>query len=92
MAKQSKTPAESNASRAESILAYIAAGLVGTSILAMLAALIIAATGANTPSVGKQILPAFLVFYPQLGLVGGAASIIALLILSVRRRSRENRK
>jgi hypothetical protein len=36
-------------------------------------------------------LPAFLVFYPQLGLVAGAAAIIALLIANIRRRSKENR-
>jgi hypothetical protein len=33
-----------------------------------------------------------LVFYPQFGLVAGAASIIALLITNISRRNRENRK
>ena len=91
MAKQTKTPANNPSSRLENILSYMAAGLIGTSILAMLAALIIAATGSATPGVGKQNLPAILVFYPQFGLIAGAASIIALLIVNVRRRSRENR-
>ena len=92
MAKQTKTLANNPTSRLESIFAYMAAGLIGTSILAMLAALIIAATGTATPGVGKQLLPPVLVFYPQFGLVAGAASIIALLITNIRRRTRENRK
>lgn len=69
----------------------MAAGLIGTSILAMLAALIIAATGSATPGLGQQVLPPFLVFYPQAGLIGGAMAIIALLITNLRRRSRENK-
>ena len=92
MAKQSKNPANNPASRLESIFAYMAVGLIGTSILAMIAALLIAATGSNTPTLGDQILPPVLVFYPQFGLVAGAASIIALLITNISRRNRENRK
>jgi hypothetical protein len=91
MAKQTKTPANNPPSRLESIFAYMAAGLIGTSILAMLAALIMAASGSATPEVGQQVLPAILVFYPQFGLIAGAASIIGLLITNIRRRSRENR-
>ena len=92
MAKQSKNPANIPASRLESIFAYMAVGLIGTSILAMVAALLIAATGSNTPALGEQVLPPVLVFYPQFGLVAGAASIIALLITNISRRNRENRK
>jgi hypothetical protein len=92
MAKQSKNPANNPASRLESIFAYMAVGLIGTSILVMIAALLIAATGNSTPGLGQQILPPVLVFYPQFGLVAGAASIIALLITNISRRSRENRK
>jgi FtsH-binding integral membrane protein len=91
MAKQTKTPANSPSSRLESIFAYMAAGLIGSSILAMFAALIIAATGSATPALGQQVLPPFLVFYPQFGLIAGAAAIIGLLITNIRRRSRENR-
>lgn len=91
MAKQTKTPANTASSRLESIFAYMTVGLIGSSILAMMAALIISATGSSTPAVGQQVLPAFLVFYPQFGLIAGAASIIGLLVVSVRRRSRENR-
>jgi FtsH-binding integral membrane protein len=92
MAKQTKTPANKPATRLESIFAYMAVGLIGTSILAMLATLIIAATGSATPGVGQQLLPPIMVFYPQFGLIAGAASIIGLLITNVRRRSRENRE
>jgi hypothetical protein len=58
----------------------------------MLAALIIAATGSATPGLGQQVLPPILVFYPQFGLIAGAASIIGLLLTSIRRRTRENRE
>ena len=92
MAKQSKNPANNPASRLESIFAYMAVGLIGTSILSMVAALLIAATGSNTPALGEQVLPPVLVFYPQFGLIAGAASIIALLITNISRRNRENRK
>lgn len=91
MVKQTKKPVNKSASRLESIFAYMAAGLIGTSIIAMLAALIIAATGSATPGLGQQLLPPILVFYPQFGLVAGAASIIGLLITNIRRRNRENR-
>ena len=87
-----KTPANKPAPRLESIFAFMAVGLIGTSILAMLATLIIAATGSATPGLGQQLLPPILVFYPQIGLIAGAASIIGLLIVNIRRRSRENRE
>jgi len=77
--------------RIENILAYMAVGLISTSILAMLAALLMAATGSATPSVGKTVLPPILVFYPQFGLASGALCIILLLIVGIRRRTRENR-
>ena len=91
MAKQTKIPTDKSSSRLENVLAYMAAGLIGTSVLTMLAALIIAATGSATPGLGQQVLPPILVFYPQFGLIAGAASIIALLITSIRRRNRDNR-
>jgi uncharacterized RDD family membrane protein YckC len=92
MAKQSKNPANKPAGRLESIFAYMAVGLIGSSILVMIAALLIAASGNGTPGLGEQILPAVLVFYPQFGLIAGAASIIALLIANISRRNRENLK
>lgn len=92
MAKQSKNQANNPASRLESVFAYMAVGLIGTSILVMIAALLIAASGSSTTGLGEQILPPVLVFYPQFGLIAGAASIIALLITNISRRNRENRK
>ncbi len=91
MAKQTATPSESTPSRIEKILAYMAAGLIGTSVLAMIATLIIAATESANPGVGTSVLPAILVFYPQIGLAAGALSIVALVIVSIRRRSKENK-
>ncbi|WP_138315733.1 hypothetical protein [Rhodoluna limnophila] len=91
MAKQSANPQDSSASRLEKILAYMSAGLIGTSVLAMLATLIIAATESANPEVGSSVLPPFLVFYPQFGLAAGALCIVSLVITSVRRRSRENK-
>lgn len=82
MAKETKPNHKNESSRLETILAYMAAGLVGTSILAILATLI---TSLNS----KTIWPV-IVFYPQIGLIAGAGCIIALLIVSLRRRSREN--
>jgi FtsH-binding integral membrane protein len=82
MAKQTKTSHKSEAPRLENILAYMAVGLVGTSILVMVATLVLSLSTHN-------IWP-ILVFYPQIGLIAGAACIIALLIVSLRRRTREN--
>ena len=78
-------------SKLENVFAYVAVGLISTSVLVMLATLIIAATGTATPSVGKVVVPPIMIFYPQLGLAAGALSIIALLIASIKRRSKTNR-
>jgi hypothetical protein len=60
----------------------MAVGLIGTSILVMFATLLLALSSTS-------LLP-ILVFYPQIGLIVGAGCIIALLIVSLRRRAREN--
>jgi len=82
MAKQTKTSHKKQAGRLESILAYMAAGLVGTSIIVMVITLLI--------SLSTHKLPPILVFYPQIGLIAGGLCIIALLVVSLLRRSREN--
>jgi FtsH-binding integral membrane protein len=82
MAKQTRTSDKSAGSRLENILAFMAVGLIGTSILVMVATLIL--------SLSSTSLWPIMVFYPQLGLIAGAACIIALLIVNLRRRSREN--
>lgn len=83
MAKQTRTSHKNQAGRLESILAYMAAGLVGTSVIVMVITLLV--------SLSTHNLPAILVFYPQFGLIAGGACIVALLIVSLLRRSRENK-
>lgn len=82
MAKQTKTSHKTEAPRLENILAFMSIGLIGTSILVMVATLLM--------SLSTHVLWPIMVFYPQIGLIAGAACIIALLIVSLRRRSREN--
>lgn len=82
MAKATQTSKKSPGSRLENILAFMAVGLIGTSILVMFVTLLLALSSTS-------LLP-ILVFYPQIGLIAGAGCIIALLIVSLRRRAREN--
>ncbi|MEY4042614.1 MAG: hypothetical protein RL529_181 [Actinomycetota bacterium] len=82
MAKQTKSAHKSEVPRLENILAYMAVGLIGTSIIVMVITLLL--------SLSTHNLMPILVFYPQIGLVAGAICIIALLIVSLRRRAREN--
>ncbi|MEY4436996.1 MAG: hypothetical protein RL100_460 [Actinomycetota bacterium] len=91
MTKKSLPETQHSTSKLETVFAYMAVGLIGTSVLVMLATLIIAATGTATPSVGKVVVPPIMIFYPQFGLAAGALSIIALLIASIKRRSKANR-
>ena len=82
MAKETQTSNKSAGSRLENILAFMAVGLIGSSLLVMFATLLLALSS-------NSLLP-ILVFYPQIGLIAGAACIIALLIVNLRRRAREN--
>ncbi|MBP6087723.1 MAG: hypothetical protein KA009_01215 [Rhodoluna sp.] len=82
MAKETQTSNKSAGSRLENILAFMAVGLIGTSILVMVVTLLL--------SLSSTSLMPILVFYPQIGLIAGAGCIIALLIVSLRRRAREN--
>ena len=83
MAKETGTSHKTETPRLENILAFMAVGLIGTSILVMVATLLL--------SLSTHVLWPIMVFYPQIGLISGAACIIALLIVSLRRRARENR-
>jgi hypothetical protein len=74
---------ESNPSRAESILAFMAAGVIGVSLLTMLVALLLRLFNVNPWAVLTQI--------PLIGLPFGFIIILVLLIVSMRRRSRENK-
>jgi hypothetical protein len=82
MPKETRTSHKSEAPRLENILAYMAVGLIGSSILVMLATLLMSLT--------THVLWPIMVFYPQIGLIAGAGCIVALLIVSLRRRAREN--
>jgi F0F1-type ATP synthase assembly protein I len=77
MAKSDK-----NQNRLESILAFMAAGVVGVSLISMIIALL-------TRLFGVQPW-AFLAQLPLIGLPFGFVLIIALLVTSMIRRSREN--
>lgn len=75
---------EAPKNRLETILAFMAIGTVGTSIVSMLISLLIRLfTGVNGPTLLVQL--------PLIGLPVGFILIIALLIVSLRRRARENR-
>jgi F0F1-type ATP synthase assembly protein I len=74
---------ESNPSRAENILAFMAAGVIGVSLLTMLVALLSRLFNVNPWPILTQI--------PLIGLPFGFLIIVALLIVSMRRRSRENK-
>lgn len=73
---------ENNTNRLESVLAFMAAGVVGFSLLTMLAALLIRLAGGQPW--------AFLAQLPLIGLPFGFVLIITLLVVSMIRRSREN--
>lgn len=78
--------------RIERILAYMVAGVVGLSILAFLAIIIgtVAGAGANG-GFGSGAWP--LVFtFPAIGLPVGFVAIIALMVMTGIRRSREARQ
>ena len=77
MAKSDK-----NKNRLESILAFMAAGVVGVSLISMIIALLTRLFGAQPW--------AFLAQLPLIGLPFGFVLIIALLVTSMIRRSREN--
>lgn len=75
---------DSEPSRVETALAYMAAGVIGISLLALIASLALAFSGARSAFVN------FLVIFTQIGLPMGFLMIIALLFTSLRRRNRDN--
>ena len=77
-----KTPPANNASRAENVLAFMAVGVIGFSILIIGFLLFAYATGLKS-------LPVLLPLLPLIGLPLGMLLIIALVIVSIRRRARE---
>lgn len=71
------------ANRVENVLAFMAAGVIAVSILSIFAVIALAANKAN------DVLP-YIVMLPLIGLPTGALLIIALVIVSARRRKLEN--
>lgn len=69
----------------ETTLAYVAVVVVLGSILSILATLIISATGASE-------IPVLLAQLPLIGLPIGFILIMTMLVVSIIRRSKENRK
>ena len=72
----------STTSRAENVLAFMAIGVIGLSLLTIAALLIAYATGVTS-------LPVLLPLLPFMGLPIGMLLIIALAIVGANRRKRE---
>ncbi|MEY4503312.1 MAG: hypothetical protein RLZZ576_566 [Actinomycetota bacterium] len=72
----------STTSRAENVLAFMAIGVIGLSLLTIAALLIAYATGVTS-------LPVLLPLLPFIGLPIGMLLIIALAIVGANRRKRE---
>lgn len=81
---QGSASASGPSSRVETVLAYMAVGVIGVSLVSMLIVLVSSAAGA-----AKNF--ALLAQIPLIGLPLGALLIIALVVTGVTRRSRENR-
>jgi hypothetical protein len=72
-------------SRAETILAYIGAGIIGLSLLSILIALL-------GSFFGMKANLALFAQIPLLGLPTGFVLVMVLLVLALRRKGRENRQ
>jgi hypothetical protein len=71
-------------SRVETVLAYMGAGIIGLSLLSIVITLVSSYLGAKTNlAIFAQI--------PLLGLPVGFMLVMALLILALRRKGRENK-
>lgn len=77
-------PENARQSKVEVVLASMAVGVIGLSVLSMLATLLLV-------FFGVQDLPAVMAQLPLIGLPVGFILIIALLIAAIIRRSRQSR-
>jgi hypothetical protein len=77
-------PENARQSKVEVVLASMAVGVIGLSVLSMLATLLLV-------FFGVQDLPAVMAQLPLIGLPVGFLLIIALLIAAIIRRSRQSR-
>jgi hypothetical protein len=81
-----KSPAATlSDSRVENVLAYMAAAVIGVSILSLLSMLILPAFGVKDVALVVKVLPG-------IGFPIGFLLVFALLIINIVRKSRENRK
>lgn len=77
-------PENARQSKVEVVLASMAVGVIGLSVLSMLATLLLV-------FFGVQDLPAVMAQLPLIGLPVGFLLIIALLVAAIIRRSRQSR-
>jgi ABC-type polysaccharide/polyol phosphate export permease len=77
-------PENSRQSKVEVVLAAMAVGVIGLSVLSMLATLLLVFFGVEN-------LPAVMAQLPLIGLPVGFLLIIALLVAAIIRRSRDSR-
>lgn len=77
-------PENARQSKVEVVLASMAVGVIGLSVLSMLATLLLV-------FFGVQDLPAVMAQLPLIGLPVGFLLIIAILIAAIIRRSRQSR-
>ncbi len=77
-------PEKPSQSKVEVVLAAMAVGVIGLSVLSLLATLLLV-------FLGVENLPAVMAQLPLIGLPVGFLLIIALLVAAIIRRSRESR-
>ncbi|MCU1634970.1 MAG: hypothetical protein JWQ68_209 [Cryobacterium sp.] len=86
------TPPTASAGRLERILAYMVAGVVGLSILAFVTVIVATAAGVGANDAFSQGPWPFIITLPLFGLPAGFLLLIALMIASALRRSRDARQ
>lgn len=77
-----------NANRLERVLAYMIAGVIGFSVICMVASLIAMWSGTFSGDGGMTGIWPFVTLFPEFGLPAGMLLLIALLIVSTIRRRR----
>lgn len=87
MAKAPKTPPATPPSRIENILAYMAIGVIGTSLLAMFLGLLAQLLFKFSPEFLGVVMA-----IPFVGLPIGFVLVLTLLLVNLRRRAKNNLK
>jgi ABC-type dipeptide/oligopeptide/nickel transport system permease component len=89
VAKQPATPAPISDTRRERLLAFMTMGMVGLSVVAFFAIVIGTAMGAGANNGFSQGIWPTIFLLPVIALPIGILLLIVLMIVSMRRRSRE---